>query len=152
MLESFWQRMVRSDRSQSFSVRRLLQWYRRNCNPLFSSRFSILNRFTWFRKFSRCLCLRMRDLRADSRFDIIRLRFRSSITRFGSSGAGFSSARVRFGSSEPELEVTGMGLVGLKADKKSGQSHGVKPPSNAVNGFPSKESEAGRAESMVVAN
>ena len=93
----------------------------------------------------------MRDLRADSRFDSIRLRFRSSITdtsRFESSEPGFSSAGVWLGSSEPELEVTGLGLVGLRANKKSGQSHGVKPPSNPAKGFPSKGSEAEIAESM----
>lgn len=149
MLASFWRSRARSDRSHSFSVRKRLPWWRRNCNPLFSSRFSTLNRFTWFRKFSRCLCLRTRDLRADSRFDIIRLRFRSSMmdaTRFDSSEASFSSAWVRFGSSEPELEVTwlGSGLVGLKP-KEWSPSQGVKPYSNAGNGFPWKEI----AESMV---
>lgn len=152
MLNSFWRSWVRSDRSQSFSVLTWLYWCSRNCNRVFSSRFSTLNRFNWFRNFSRCLCLRIRDLRADSRFDIIRLRFRSSImdpTRFESSEAGFSlSSWVWFGSSEPVLEVTVLGLVG-SANQKPGQSHGVKPPSKVENGFESKGSEAEKAESMV---
>lgn len=152
MLNSFWRSKVRSDRSQPFSVLTWLQWCSRNCNRVFISRFSTLNRFNWFRKLSRCLCLRIRDLRADSRFDIIRLRFRSSImdpTRFESSEAGFSfSSWVWLGSSEPVLEVTVLGLVG-SGNKNSGHSHGVKPQSKAKNGFESKGSEAERAESMV---
>lgn len=107
---SFCRSTVRSDRSQSFSVRTRFNWCKRNCKPLFISRFSTLNRFTWFLNFSRCLCFRMRDLRADSRFDIIRLRFRSSIidaNRFELTGSGFSSSAWvwLYGSwSEPELE------------------------------------------------
>ncbi|KAK2426340.1 hypothetical protein P8452_41025 [Trifolium repens] len=131
--------MVRSNRSHSFSVRRRLKWYTRNCNVLFNSRFSALNRFNWFRKFSRCLCFLIRDLRADSRFDIILLRFRSSIFRFEPFKTDFS-----FGSPEPELEV-GLGLVGLKGGKMLGKFHGVKSSSNTV------KSELEREDSMVIA-
>ncbi|GAU18444.1 hypothetical protein TSUD_231810 [Trifolium subterraneum] len=131
--------MVRSNRSHSFSVRRQLKWYSKNCNMLFNSRFSALKRFIWFRKFSRCLCFLILDLRADSRFDIILLRFRSSIFRFESFKTGFS-----FGSPEPELEV-GLGLVGLKGEKMLGKFHDVKSSCNAV------KSELEREESMVIA-
>ncbi|PNY00906.1 hypothetical protein L195_g024193 [Trifolium pratense] len=87
----------------------------------------------------RCLCFLIRDLRADSRFDIILLRFRSSIFRFESFKTGFS-----FGSPEPELEV-GLGLVGLKGEKMLGKFHGVTSSSNTV------KSELEREESMVIA-
>lgn len=45
--------------------------------------------------------------------------------------------------------MTGLGLVGVKVDKMSGKSHGVKRSSNTVNGYPTKGSEEGIAESMV---
>ncbi|KAJ7952722.1 BZIP transcription factor [Quillaja saponaria] len=122
-------------------------------NRFDSSRFSILNRFIWILRFSKCFCLRIRDRLADSRFDIIRLRFRSSVTefvRFGSSESDLVLAWFWFSSSEPELELTG--FVCLKAEKISGHSHGGKPPSKAENGFPSKGSEgkveAGRVDNM----
>jgi hypothetical protein len=60
----------------------------------------------------------MRDLLADSRFDIIRLRFRSSTGDTSPLGFGSSEPELEFkwfgfrprsGSSEPELEMTGLG-------------------------------------------
>lgn len=82
----------------------------------------------------------MRDLRADSRFDTIRLSFRSSMTdatRFESSEPG----GVRLGSSEPELDVTRFGLVGLKPERSD--------PSHELNGLSIKGSEAGNAERLI---
>lgn len=108
----------------------------------------------------------MRDLLADSRFDIILLRFRSSTTetgRFGPAGEGLESDRLLFGSSDPEPEPENMGvgdwtglspepvefevsagLRGWMAGKSSWQSHGVNPPSKDGNGFPRIESEDGK--------
>lgn len=114
MFDSFWPNMVRSNRSHSFSVRRRLQWSIRNCKAFFNSRFSTRNKFNWFRRFSKCLCLRIRDRRADSRFDIILLFFLSSMFRFELSEAGFW-----FGSPEPELEAS-LGLVGMKGENTVG--------------------------------
>lgn len=71
----------------------------------------------------------MRDRLADSRFDIIRLSFRSSILEvvgltlgFGSSEPGLKLFIVRFSSSEPESEDAGFGFEFSKPElgKKAG--------------------------------
>lgn len=150
--DSLRRSMLCSNRSRSLSVLTCWQWCKTNCTRLVSSRFSILSRFTWFLRFSKCLCLRMRDLLADSRFDIMRLCFRSSTRAaggFGSSEPEFElvTFRFRFGSSELELETTGFGVT---AENRS-QSHGVKPFSKAWKGFPmagSDENIAGIADNM----
>jgi len=143
-LATFWWRWVRWDRSHSFSVRRRLQWCRTNCNRLFSSRFSTLHLLNWFRRFSRCLCFLMRDLRADSRFDIMRRSFRSSITdTTGGSGSAGSASSL----SEPELEVTGLG----ERRWWESSSQGEKSAGKAENRFPRRGSEGGWVVSMITA-
>ncbi|GMN34263.1 hypothetical protein TIFTF001_004586 [Ficus carica] len=129
--------------------------------------------------FSKCFCFRILDRLADSRFDIIRLRFRSSTTEAGRLGSpappepDFGSARLLLsgsssgsseqepdkmglgdwaGSPEPdEFEVTsaGLGKGGRAAGKSSWQSQGVNPPSKEGNGFPRIESEEGKMEGKV---
>ena len=176
--DSFCRSMSYSDLSWLFSVCTLRQWYKKKRNRFESSRFSTLNRFAWFLRFSKCFCLRIRDRRADSRFDIIRLRFRSSTTVMDSAPRLWfgpsESPWFRFGSSdpEPEHEITGFregktsgsDFVDCKASesefemtgsgdwmvwRNSGQSHGVKPVSKAENGFPNRESGwIGKADSM----
>ena len=135
-LATFWRSKVRSECNHSFSVRRRFKWCRTNCNRLLSSRFSTLHLFNWFRRFSRCLCFRILDLRADSRFDIMRRRFRSSIAVEEADTCWFGSDL----SSEPELEETGLGEK--RAWESSSWSHGVKPAEKVEKG-----SEGGR-ESM----
>lgn len=129
MSQSLCLSIIDSARSRSFSLRTNSVWWTTNRSRFSCSRFPILNRFAWLLRFSRCLCLRMRDRRADSRFDIMRLRFRSSRTepdrlvfnlfRFECSGPGFSSFWSGswepllwdgFWVSEPELDVTGSGV------------------------------------------
>lgn len=95
----------------------------------------------------------MRERLADSRFDIIRLFFRSDITESGRSGwsseaeGDFLFALVRSGSSEPELElVMGSSSMRSKTEERSGKSHGVVPPSTAAKGLPEK---GGRVDNMV---
>ena len=117
-----------------------------------SSRFWILSWFNWFLRFSMCFCLRIRDRRADSRFDIIRLRLRSSAaesSRFGPSEPEFECKGFRFGPSEQEFELTGFlfdssdpefertGSCDWKMEKSSWLSQGVKPPSKDGNGLTS---------------
>lgn len=132
--DSFFRSILHSDRSQSFSVRTLWQWYKTIRNRFVSSRFSTLSRFTWFLRLSMCFCFRIRDRLADSRFDTIRLRFLSSMA--GTGGFGSSEPEFEFelsgfwpnrlDSSEPELEPKGFGEGGALG-KASKQSQGVKP-------------------------
>lgn len=95
----------------------------------------------------------MRDLRADSRFDIMRLRLRSSMTEtvcLGSSEPEFELVWIWFGSSEPELDTAGIGDW-FGAGKGSGKSHGVNSLSKSGKGFPniiSDEKMAGQADNM----
>lgn len=122
---SFSRSIADSNRSRSFSLRTSWLWCVTKRSRFIISRFPTLSRFTWFLRFSRCFCFRMRDRLADSRFDIIRLRFRSSITEagwvgssepdgwFGSSGQELELVLFLFGwfgSSEPELEITDFGF------------------------------------------
>lgn len=107
---------VCSARRRTLSVLTRWTWYDTYRNRFVSSRFSTLSRFTWFLRFSKCFCFRILDRLADSRFDSIRLRFRSSTTetgRFGSFGQAFGSVGLVLvsGSSEPEPEpdTTGLG-------------------------------------------
>ncbi|KAM7262738.1 hypothetical protein ACFE04_000421 [Oxalis oulophora] len=131
--------MKYSDWSRSLSVRTRWLWYKTNLNRFANSRFSTLSRFTWFLWFSKCLCLRMRDLLADSRFDIIRLRFRSLVTGWtGTSEPEFEMVWVFSGSSEPDdvvVVTTGFGIssMGEKKSEQSGQAG--KSVSKAENGF-----------------
>ncbi|KAA8531540.1 hypothetical protein F0562_006249 [Nyssa sinensis] len=116
----------------------------------------------------------MRDRLADSRFDNIRLLFRSSITgtaRFGSSEPELElfwfgsskpeSEEIGFGFelSKPEFEMTGscgfsekiMGSCCWKSKRGSCESHGVKPPSKGGHGIPSNPSKVdkeGKVDSM----
>lgn len=64
-------------------------------NRCLYSRFWTSNRFTSFERFSKCFFFLQRDRRADSLFDIIRFRFRSSVEQT----AGLVS-------SEPDCEAT----------------------------------------------
>lgn len=90
----------------------------------------------------------MRDLLADSLFDIIRLRFLSSTTEI----------MLGFGSPELKLLLTGFGFNSFDsstvARKSSEQSPGVEPFEENGKGFPSIESgeekkAAGTVDSMV---
>lgn len=105
-----------SARRRSLSDWTRWQWWETNRNRFKSSRFPNRSRFTWFLKFSRCFCFRMRDRRADSRFEIMRLRLRSSTagreTAWFGSGSSIPDSETglvlfRLGSSEPEFEFTG---------------------------------------------
>uniref|UniRef100_A0A7C9CMG3 Uncharacterized protein n=1 Tax=Opuntia streptacantha TaxID=393608 RepID=A0A7C9CMG3_OPUST len=79
-----------------------------NRNRFTHSRFCVFSRFTWFLRFSRCLCFLILDRLADSRFDIIRFLFRSSIMdpiRFSSSEPDSKPAEFRLGLSETEFDL-----------------------------------------------
>lgn len=65
--------------SRSFSLLIWKIYCALNRNRFAHSRFCVFSRFTWFLKFSRCLCFLILDRLADSRFEIIRFLFRSSI-------------------------------------------------------------------------
>jgi len=65
-------------------------------NRFFNSRFSILSRFAWFVRFSKCRFFLQRDRLADSRFDCIRRSFLSCVDR-----------TARFDSCEPDSGVGG---------------------------------------------
>lgn len=167
----FWRSICDSDLSRSFSVRTSWLWCATQRNPFNMSWFSILSRFTRFLRLSRCFCFLIRDRRADSRFDTIRLRFRSSITgRWLRTESGLSRFLFvttepdidRSELSEPELENTGScNGVGEKTEPWSWWSrknvgswsfHGVKPPSNSgkrVSNTPSETSIVEKPEDMI---
>ncbi|KAF7136357.1 hypothetical protein RHSIM_Rhsim08G0090700 [Rhododendron simsii] len=119
--------MADSDRNRSFSLLTRWPWCVTIRSRFSSSRFPILSRFTWFLRFSRCFFFRIRDRLADSRFEIIRLRFRSSRINpvwFVSSEPGLSEPEFEkkgfgFGFSEPELDITGSGGVLLGGNNGS---------------------------------
>ncbi|GFY86655.1 hypothetical protein Acr_05g0002940 [Actinidia rufa] len=128
------------------------QWCVTNSSRFVSSRFPTLKRFTWLLKFSKCFCFLMRDRLADSRFDNIRLRFRSSIVEF-------IWPELRFGSFELVKKACSWSFSSEKTDswfgrekRGSGQSHGIKLPSKVGNWIPNNPSEegmAGKADNMV---
>lgn len=172
MSHSFCRSITDSDRSRSLSLSTSWLWCVTKRSWFIMSRFPTLSRFTWFLKFSKCFCFLMRDRRADSRFDIIRLRFRSS-TIGGSSEPELELFRFRFSSFEPEFELICIGLelsepelektgscVGSRPKTGSScwngkvgswQYQGVKPPSKAGKGVPKNPSEdniAGKLDNM----
>ncbi|MQL89287.1 hypothetical protein Taro_021860 [Colocasia esculenta] len=79
-----------SERRRSLSRQKSRQWPVTAASWSTSSRFCDLSWSTWARRSFRWRCFRMRERRADSRFEIIRRSRRSS-------------SRLRSGSSEPEL-------------------------------------------------
>lgn len=105
--------------NRSFSLHNTWHCPKTEPNRFFSSRFCVSNRFTCTVRFSRCFFFLQRDLLADSRFDIIRLRFLSStekITRF----------EFEFEPSEPEF---GLWMGNSNRDKSSSISGAVNPVS-----------------------
>lgn len=114
--ESLADRDANSDLNRSFSICTAKNRLMNKLSRLLSCWFSAHSRFRSSVMSSRCFFLRQRDRRAASRFDIIRLRFRSSSTEL----------RVLFEPSETEL----LGLTGLsdsRTDKSSSNSSRVNP-------------------------
>ncbi|KAE9466765.1 hypothetical protein C3L33_01327, partial [Rhododendron williamsianum] len=167
MAHSLCRSMADSDRNRSFSLLTSWPWCVTTRSRFSSSRFPILSRFTWFLRFSRCFFFRIRDRLADSRFEIIRLRFRSSGINpvwFVSSEPGLSEPEFEkkgfgFGFSDPELDITGSGgvcefsepeldITGLSAillDKKDGSCSwkGKKGSWHSHGGKPPSKAENG---------
>lgn len=70
-----------SDLRRSFSRESRRFWCMVKNNRFLYFWFSILNRFSWFMRFSKCRFFLQRDRLADSRFDCIRLSFLSCMDR-----------------------------------------------------------------------
>ncbi|KAG4962543.1 hypothetical protein JHK85_039990 [Glycine max] len=75
--ESLAIRVMDSDLRRSFSRESRRFWCMVKNNRFLYFWFSILNRFSWFMRFSKCRFFLQRDRLADSRFDCIRLSFLS---------------------------------------------------------------------------
>lgn len=172
MSHSFCCSITDSTWSLSFSIRTIRLCIIIVCNRFIMSRFPILNRFTWFLRFSKCFCFLMRDRLADSLLDIMRLCLRSSgssepedsgLLRFRFATHWFMFFWVKFNSArtEPEFDKTGsLGVMGVKSwtcslccwgkkGSNSWQSQGGKPPSKKAGNWDPKISElAGIADNI----
>jgi len=90
-------------------------------NRFFNSRFSILNRFAWFVRFSKCRFFLQRDRRADSRFDCIRRSFLSCVDRTArfdpcEPDSGLGGSLTRENSSSISLGVNMVSRTGKQED------------------------------------
>lgn len=110
--QSLCRRSSDSNRRVSFSEATIWVYCKADRSRFISSRFPNLSRAARFLRFSKCLCFRMRDRRADSRLDCIRRSFLSSMTEpevsvlelLGRSGS-LKLVASWFDSSEPEFVV-----------------------------------------------
>lgn len=163
---SLWRSISNSNRRYSFSRRTNWFFCIAKLSRFLICRFATLSRFTWLLRFSRCFCFRIRDRLADSRFDIMRLCFRSSMSE---PELEFLEV-LRFGSGEPESWVVrtwlrlklagswedGGGVTtttGSCAWKTNGGSwsiepQGNKPGSKIGNMFSRDENMTGAADNM----